>query len=141
MAPQFRFVQPTTEEDLLKALARTTAVLESSDLMLTGFTCYADVSTVPGHYVFYMELKAKVNYNSTDVLPLVLVECCRVMEESLGGSYSSFRRKDGQIGHLEIRVVQKGTFESLMNFFVSRGSPIPQYKTPICINSADALKV
>ncbi|WZY97423.1 hypothetical protein YC2023_069752 [Brassica napus] len=153
--PQFRFVrrkttvlsvhlEPTTEEDLLKALASATVILESLDLMLTGFTCYGDVSTVPGHYVFYLELKAKVNNNSIDDEVLdnkVLVECCRVMEESLNGSYRRFRRKNGSIGALEIRVVQQGTFDSLMDFFVSRGSSISQYKTPMCINSAEALKV
>ncbi|CAN7019967.1 unnamed protein product [Brassica rapa subsp. trilocularis] len=153
--PQFRFVrrkttvlsvhlEPTTEEDLLKALARATVILESLELMLTGFTCYGDVSTVPGHYVFYLELKAKVNNNSIDDEVLdnkVLVECCRVMEESLNGTYRRFRRKNGSIGALEIRVVQQGTFDSLMDFFVSRGSSISQYKTPMCINSAEALKV
>ena len=137
------YAEPTTE-DLLKALARATVILESSDLMITGFTCYADISTVPGHYVFYMELKAKVNNTSIDDLVLdtkVLVECCCVMEESLNGSYRSFRRKNGWIGALEIRVVQQGTFASLMDFFVCRGSSISQYKTPMCLESAEALKV
>ncbi|CAF2115848.1 unnamed protein product, partial [Brassica napus] len=78
------FSEPTTEEDISKALARATVVLESSDLILTGFTCYGDISTVPGHYVFYVELKAKVN-NGTNVLQFdnkVLVDYCCVMEES-----------------------------------------------------------
>ncbi|KAF8109998.1 hypothetical protein N665_0088s0016 [Sinapis alba] len=154
MTPQFRFVrrkntvlsvyvESTTEEDLLKALARASVLLESLDLMFTGFTCYADISTVPGHYVIYMELRAKVN-NTTNVLLLdnnVLVECCCVMEESLNGAYRLFRSKDEHIGALEIRVVPQGTFDSLMEFFASRGSAISQYKTPICLNSADALKV
>ncbi|CAH8355046.1 unnamed protein product [Eruca vesicaria subsp. sativa] len=155
MTPQFRFVrrkntvlsvyaESTTEEDLLKALASATVVLESSDLMLTGFTCYADISTVPGHYVFYMELRAKVNNNSNNDLPLdnkVLVECCCAMEESLNGAYRLSRSKDEHIGALEIRVVQQGTFDSLMEFYVSRGSSITQYKTPMCIISAEPLKV
>ncbi|CAN6981099.1 unnamed protein product [Brassica rapa subsp. trilocularis] len=153
-APQFRFVrrkntvlsifvESTTEEDVLKALDRATVALESSDLMLTGFTCFGDVSTVPGHYVFYLELKAKVN-NDTNVLLLdekVLVEYCCVMEESLSSFYRSLRRKDGPIGPLEVRVVQQGTFDSLMEFFVSRGASITQYKTPICINSVEASRV
>ncbi|KAL0757748.1 hypothetical protein Bca101_095416 [Brassica carinata] len=125
------------------ALDRATVVLESSDLMLTGFTCFGDVSTVPGHYVFNLELKAKVT-NDTNVLLLdekVLVEYCCVMEESLSSFYRSLRRKDGPIGPLEVRVVQQGTFDSLMEFFVTRGASITQYKTPICINSVEALKV
>ncbi|RID48728.1 hypothetical protein BRARA_I05217 [Brassica rapa] len=152
--PQFRFVrrkstvlcvdvEPTTEEDISKALARATVVLESSDLILTGFTCYGDISTVPGHYVFYVELKAKVN-NGTTVIQLdnkVLVEYCCVMEESLSGIYRRLRGDEGSIGALEIRVVQQGTFDSLMEFFLSRGSSISQYKTPICIKSTEALKL
>ncbi|XP_009148393.1 4-substituted benzoates-glutamate ligase GH3.12 isoform X2 [Brassica rapa] len=155
MAPQLRFVrrknaalsvhlESTTEEELLKALARATLVLESSDLVLMGFTCYGDISTVPGHYVFYLELKSKVDNNITNVLSLVnkvLVECCCVIEESLNRIYRHFRSKEGSIGALEIRVVQEGTFGSLMDFFVSRGCSITQYKTPICLNSAEALKV
>ncbi|KAJ4872230.1 Auxin-responsive GH3 family protein [Raphanus sativus] len=156
MAPQLRFVrrkdtvlsvyvESTTEEDLLKALARATVVLESSDLMYTGFTSYADVSTVPGHYVVYMELRAKVDYNSsTDVLlqldNKVLVECCCAMEQSFNGAYRLFRSKDEHIGALELRVVQQGTFDSLMKFFLSRGASLAQYKTPMCINSVEALK-
>uniref|UniRef100_A0A0D3DY47 Uncharacterized protein n=1 Tax=Brassica oleracea var. oleracea TaxID=109376 RepID=A0A0D3DY47_BRAOL len=135
--------ESTTEEDVLKALDRATVVLESSDLMLTGFTCFGDVSTVPGHYVFNLKLKAKVN-NDTNVLLLdekVLVEYCCVMEESLSSFYRSLRRKDGPIGPLEVRVVQQGTFDSLMEFFVTRGASITQYKTPVCINSVEALKV
>ncbi|KAF2588663.1 hypothetical protein F2Q70_00041896 [Brassica cretica] len=136
-------VEPTTEEDISKALARATDVLESSDLILTGFTCYGDISTVPGHYVFYVELKAKVN-NGTNVLQFdnkVLVDYCCVMEESLSSLYRRLRVKDGPIGPLEVRVVQQGTFDALMEFFVARGSSISQYKTPMCINFAEALKV
>ncbi|KAF2608913.1 hypothetical protein F2Q68_00043261 [Brassica cretica] len=73
-APQFKFVrrknivlsidlEATTEEDISKALNRAAVVLEASDLMLMGFTCYADISTVPGHYVFFWELKEKT-FNS-----------------------------------------------------------------------------
>ncbi|KAJ4895573.1 Auxin-responsive GH3 family protein [Raphanus sativus] len=152
--PQLRFVrrkntvlcvyeEPTTEEDILKALASATVVLESSDLIMTGFTCYGDISVVPGHYVFYLELIAKVN-DGTNVLQLdnkVLVEYCCAMEESLSSLYRKLRVKDGPIGPLEVRIVQQGTFDSLMEFFVSRGASITQYKTPMCINSAEALKV
>ncbi|CAH2036535.1 unnamed protein product [Thlaspi arvense] len=146
--PQFRFVrrkntvlsvetETTTEEDILKALAHATSVLESSSLMLMEFTCYADISTFPGHYVFYWELKGK------DVVGLdekVLVECCSVLEESFVSAYK-IKRRTGLIGALEIKVVQQGTFDSLMEYFISRGGSMAQYKTPICINSPEALAV
>ncbi|CAH8377500.1 unnamed protein product [Eruca vesicaria subsp. sativa] len=148
--PQFRFVrrknmvlsvnlEVTTEEDILKALNNATLVLKRSDLLLTGFTCYADISTLPGHYIFYWELKAK---NISDIVKpgnKVLVECCCVMEESLSALYRDIRSKDGSIGALEIRVVQQGTFHSLMEIFISQGASPSQYKTPICIKSSEAL--
>lgn len=78
-----------------------------------------------------MELKAK---DINDVLELdenvkVLVECCSVIEESFGALYRGTRRS-GSIGPLEIRVVQQGTFDALMDYFISRGGSMAQYKTP-----------
>ncbi|XP_002891297.2 4-substituted benzoates-glutamate ligase GH3.12 isoform X1 [Arabidopsis lyrata subsp. lyrata] len=151
-APQFRFVhrksavlsvnvEMTTEEDILKALNHAKLVLKPSDLILMGFTCYADISTHPGHYVFYWELKA-TNINDTVKLDKnMLVDCCCVMEESFCALYREFRKKNGSIGALEIRVVAQGTFDSLMEFFISQGASVSQYKPPICINSSEALAV
>ncbi|EOA37775.1 hypothetical protein CARUB_v10012638mg [Capsella rubella] len=151
--PQFRFVhrknvvlsvrsETTTEEELLKASANATVVLESSNLMLVGFTCYADISTFPGHYVFYWELKAKGVNNVFEIDKNVMVKCCSALEESFGEVYKKNRSEDGAIGALEIRVVQQGTFDSLMEYFVSLGGSIAQYKTPLCINSSsEALAV
>ncbi|CAH8254678.1 unnamed protein product [Arabidopsis lyrata] len=130
-APQFRFVRKkgvvlslnieiTTEEDILKALNHAKLLLKSSLLILKGFTCYADISILPAHYVFYWELKAT---NINDTLRLdnkVLVDCCCVMEESFCVPYRELRKKSGPIGALEIRVVAHGTFDSLMNFFISQ---------------------
>ncbi|XP_010479292.1 PREDICTED: 4-substituted benzoates-glutamate ligase GH3.12-like [Camelina sativa] len=151
--PQFRFVrrknmvlsveiEETTEEDILKASALATLVLDqSTNLMLTGFTCYADISTFPGHYVFYWELKTKdVNY-VVELDVNVLAECCYALEESFDVFYRKLRSKDGLIGALEIRVVQEGTFDSLMEYFISQGGSIGQYKTPMCIKSSEALAV
>ncbi|KAF8075396.1 hypothetical protein N665_1097s0005 [Sinapis alba] len=148
-APQFRFVrrknvvlsvglEVTTEEDILKALNNATLVLKNSDLVLMGFTCYADISTLPGHYIFYWELKAKTISDIVKLDNKLLVECCCVMEESLCALYRELRSKDGSIGALEIRVVQQGTFNSLMELAVSQGASPSQYKTPICINSSEA---
>ncbi|KAF3500838.1 hypothetical protein F2Q69_00041302 [Brassica cretica] len=63
------------------------------------------------------------------------------MEESLSALYREIRSKDGSIGPLEIRVVQQGTFNSLMEFSISQGASPSQYKTPMCIKSSEALVV
>ncbi|CAN8321076.1 unnamed protein product [Cochlearia groenlandica] len=156
-APQFRFVrrkntilslqaEATSEEDILKALRNATHVLESSGLMLMDFTCYADISTTPGHYVFFVELKDKKYLKDNNMLVVklhdnkVMVECCCVIEESFDLVYKLFRCKADSIGALEIRVVQQGTFDSLMEYFIiSKGVSTSQYKTPLCVNSPEVL--
>ncbi|KAL0877184.1 hypothetical protein Bca101_026889 [Brassica carinata] len=151
-APQFRFVRRgnlvlsvhleiTTDEDLLNAVTHAKTVLESSNLMLIDFTSYADVSTTPGHYVLYWELKGKYNNDIAETDNKVLAECCYMVEESLNNFYKEFRSKEGSIGALEIRVVQQGTFDSLMEFFITQGASSTQYKTPICIKSSEALAI
>lgn len=151
-APQFKFVrrknmvvsvqmEATTEEDILKAVTQATLVLESSSLMLMGFTCWSDVSNLPGHYVMYWELKSKNINGLVELDNKVMVECCCVVEESLNILYRTYRSKSRSIGALEIRVVQQGTFDFLMDFFISRGASINQYKTPLCINSSEALEI
>ncbi|KFK36047.1 hypothetical protein AALP_AA4G071000 [Arabis alpina] len=60
------------------------------------------------------------------------------------GFYNSapqFRRNDGSIRALEIRVVQQGTFDSVMEYFISNGASPSQYKTPLCINSPQVLSI
>ncbi|ESQ30796.1 hypothetical protein EUTSA_v10012014mg, partial [Eutrema salsugineum] len=123
--------EATTEEDILKALAHANLLLESSDVMLIGVTCYADISTFPDRGV----------NDVVEVDKKVLVKCCSVLEESFNVLYRRFRGQGGSIGALEIRVVQQGTLDSLMEYFISQGGSTTQYKTPICINSSEALAV
>lgn len=154
-APQFKFVrrgnvvisvhlEATTEDDLLKAVTCGNVVIsvKSYDMKLRDFTCYPHISKVPGHYVLYWELKGN---NKDDINELidtnVLVECCAVVEESLDALYRKFRSNDGSIGALEIRLVEEGTFDSLMEYFITQGASLTQYKTPRCIKSSEALQV
>ncbi|TYI31203.1 hypothetical protein ES332_A05G437300v1 [Gossypium tomentosum] len=45
------------------------------------------------------------------------------------------------IAALEIRVVKQGSFEVLMDYYVSKGTSLSQYKKPSCIKSEEALKI
>ncbi|KAF3596914.1 hypothetical protein DY000_02027817 [Brassica cretica] len=117
-------------------------VTSYSDVMLRAFTCYPHISAIPGHYVLYWELKGNRNGDISELIDTnVLVECCSVVEESLDALYRKYRSKFGSIGALEIRVVQQGTFDSLMEYFIAQGASIGQYKTPRCIKSSEALEV
>ncbi|MBA0787555.1 hypothetical protein Gotri_027902 [Gossypium trilobum] len=96
------------------------------------YTSHADTKTIPGHYVVYWELLVKDSTNSPD--NDTLEQCCLAMEESLNSVYRQGRVADNSIGPLEIRVVKNGTFEELMDYAISRGASINQYKVPRCVN-------
>lgn len=163
-APQFRFVErrnvvlsidadKTNEEDLLKAVAQAKLIVEPLGFFLTEYTSYADTSSLPGHYVLFWELEFRSgnllftvseNWHDNDVMKLdneIMEECCAMVEESLDSVYRRCRKMDRSIGALEIRVVKRGTFDALMDFCVSKGSSVNQYKTPRCIKSEEALVV
>ncbi|KAI8008244.1 Indole-3-acetic acid-amido synthetase GH3.17 [Camellia lanceoleosa] len=157
-APQFRFVQQrnvvlsidtdkTNKEDLLNAVAQAKLIIEPLGYLLTEYTSYADTSLVPGHYVLFWEL-IKTRTNSYDLPKLeddldraIREQCCLTVEESLDYVYSSCWKKDNSIGALEIKVVKHGTFDTLMDFCVSKGSSVNQYKTPRCIKSEEAIQI
>ncbi|GER42162.1 auxin-responsive GH3 family protein [Striga asiatica] len=142
-APQFRFVRrknvllsidsdKTDEAELQSAVESASKLLRAFDASVAEYTSYADTSTIPGHYVVYWELLAKdpVNSPSREVLD----RCCLAMEESLNSVYRQCRVADSSIGPLEIRVVRSGTFEELMDYAISRGASINQYKAPRCVS-------
>ncbi|KAK1295316.1 Indole-3-acetic acid-amido synthetase GH3.17 [Acorus calamus] len=155
-APQFRFVHrrnvvlsidtdKTNEEDLLKAVTNAKLILEPFDLILTEYTSYADTSSIPGHYVLFWELETRIGGDQHGRRPeidqAVMEECCIAVEESLDSVYRRCRSKDRSIGPLEIRVVERGAFDALMDFCVSQGSSVNQYKTPRCIKSETAIGI
>ncbi|GKU98886.1 hypothetical protein SLEP1_g11822 [Rubroshorea leprosula] len=143
-APQFRFIRrknvllsiesdKTDEAELQKAIENASALLKEFNTSVVEYTSYADTKIIPGHYVIYWELLIKDPTNSpTDD---VLNQCCLAMEESLNAVYRQSRVADNSIGPLEIRVVKNGTFEELMDYAISRGASINQYKVPRCVNS------
>ncbi|KGN48572.1 probable indole-3-acetic acid-amido synthetase GH3.1 [Cucumis sativus] len=145
-APQFRFVRrknvllsidsdKTDEAELQKAVENASSLLREFNTTVVEYTSYADTKTIPGHYVIYWELLVKdnetMNSHPTDE---ILNQCCLAIEESLNSVYRQGRVADNSIGPLEIRVVKNGTFEELMDYAISRGASINQYKAPRCVN-------
>ncbi|XP_077215377.1 putative indole-3-acetic acid-amido synthetase GH3.1 [Tasmannia lanceolata] len=141
-APQFQFVRrknvllsidsdKTDEAELQKAVENASELLHEFDTNVVEYTSYADTKTIPGHYVIYWELMVKDNAGPSQE---VLDQCCLVMEESLNSVYRQGRVECKSIGPLEIRVVKNGTFEELMDYAISRGASINQYKVPRCVN-------
>ncbi|KAG0550629.1 hypothetical protein BDA96_01G354600 [Sorghum bicolor] len=147
-APQFRFVRrknvllsiesdKTDEAELQRAVDRASALLRErgggGGAAVAEYTSHACTRSIPGHYVIYWELLATTAGGAVaggDVLE----RCCLEMEEALNSVYRQSRVADGSIGPLEIRVVRPGTFEELMDYAISRGASINQYKVPRCVS-------
>ncbi|XWS46683.1 hypothetical protein CRYUN_Cryun14cG0088900 [Craigia yunnanensis] len=149
-APQFRFIcrrnvvlsvdnDKTSEEDLHRSVTTAKKLLEPYNALLVEYTSYADTSSVPGHYVLFWEIQMVDSATSIDAK--LLEQCCINVEEELDYVYRQCRSREKTVGPLEIRVVEPGTFEALMDFFISQGDSINQYKTPRCIKSTTALKL
>ncbi|GMI66042.1 hypothetical protein like AT2G14960 [Hibiscus trionum] len=141
-APQFRFIRrknvllsidfdKTDESELQQAIENASILLKEYNTSVVEYTSYADTEDIPGHYVIYWELFVKDAANAPT--EEVLSRCCFEMEESLNVVYRQCRVADS-IGPLEIRVVINGTFEELMDYAISRGASINQYKVPRCVS-------
>lgn len=129
----------TNEEDLHRSISIAKRLLEPYNALLVEYTSYADTSSIPGHYVLFWEIL--MVDSATPINSKLLQDCCITVEEELDCVYRHCRTQKS-VGPLEIRVVETGTFEVLMDLFVNQGGSINQYKTPRCIRSnADALNL
>ncbi|KAL5571275.1 hypothetical protein UlMin_020872 [Ulmus minor] len=141
-APQFSFVcrknvvlsidsDKTDEVELQNSVENATNKhLNPFGASLIEYTSYADTSTIPGHYVLYWEISQN---GSTPIPGSVLEDCCLTVEESLNSVYRQGRVWDKSIGPLEIKMVEIGTFDKLMDYALSQGASINQYKAPRCV--------
>ncbi|MCL7047805.1 hypothetical protein MKW94_000366 [Papaver nudicaule] len=139
-APQFNFIcrknvvlsidaDKTDEVELQNAVKNAAGHLIPFDAFLMEYTSYASTSNIPGHYVLYWELR---HADTTSIPPSVFEDCCLAIEESLNSVYRQGRVSES-IGALEIKIVETGTFDKLMDYAISRGASINQYKTPRCV--------
>ncbi|CAH1449857.1 unnamed protein product [Lactuca virosa] len=149
-SPQFNFIcrknvalsidsDKTDEVELHKAVENAVTHLMPFDVTLTEYTSFADTTTIPGHYVIFWELS--VNNEATPVPPSVFEDCCLAIEESLNSVYRQGRASDKSIGPLEIKIVENGTFDKLMDYAISLGASINQYKTPRCVKFAPIIEL
>ncbi|KAE8730363.1 putative indole-3-acetic acid-amido synthetase GH3.4 [Hibiscus syriacus] len=148
-APQFNFIcrknvvlsidsDKTDEVELQNAVKNAANQLVQFEASLVEYTSYADTSGTPGHYVLYWELSVN---DANSIPPSVFENCCFTVEESLHSVYRQGRVSDKSIGPLEIRVVENGTFDMLMDFALTQGASINQYKTPRCVTYAPIIEL
>ncbi|KAL1821993.1 hypothetical protein ACET3Z_008771 [Daucus carota] len=143
-APQFNFIcrknvvlsidsDKTDEVELQNAVKNAMNHLMPFDTTLLEYTSYADTTTIPGHYVLFWELNT---HGTIPVPPSIFEDCCLAIEESLNSVYRQGRASDKSIGPLEMKIVEPGTFDKLMDYAISLGASINQYKTPRCVTFA-----
>ncbi|XP_078171526.1 putative indole-3-acetic acid-amido synthetase GH3.1 [Carex rostrata] len=148
-APEFKFVRrknvalsidsdKTDETELHNAVEHAVHNLEPFGACLAEYTSYADASTIPGHYVLFWELQTN---KTTPVPPCVFEDCCLAVEECLNSVYRQGRSCDKSIGPLEIRIVEEGTFDKLMDYALSQGASINQYKAPRCVRPGPVVEL
>ncbi|KAK1370032.1 indole-3-acetic acid-amido synthetase GH3.6 [Heracleum sosnowskyi] len=144
-APQFNFIcrknvalsieaDKTDESELQSAVQKAvTNHLTPLNANLVDYTAYADTSTTPGHYVIFWEYNVHNDGSKTtsQVVPSwVFEDCCLDIEESLSSVYRQYRVAVKSIGPLEMKIVERGTFNEVMDYAISLGASLSQYKTP-----------
>ncbi|CAI9283568.1 unnamed protein product [Lactuca saligna] len=148
-APQFSFIcrknvalsidsDKTDEVELHKAVENAVSHMVPFGATLTEYTSYADTTTIPGHYVIFWEVSQN---GLTQVPASVFEDSCLTIEESLNSVYRQGRVSDKSIGALEIKIVENGTFDKLMDYAISLGASINQYKTPRCVKFEPIIKL
>ncbi|XP_071725202.1 jasmonoyl--L-amino acid synthetase JAR4-like, partial [Rutidosis leptorrhynchoides] len=119
-------IDKNTEKDLQLAVEKAEKVINAVKLEVVDFTSHADLSTDPGHYVIFWELNGEASQD-------VLQECCNCLDRSfVDAGYVSSRKVKG-IGPLELRILQRGTFQKIVDHYVGMGAAVSQFKTPRCV--------
>ncbi|CDP20889.1 unnamed protein product [Coffea canephora] len=148
-APNFKFLRrkgvllsieldKTDEVELQMAMDNASQILQEYNVCLVDYTSHASKKMAPGHYVIYWELSVRdsdKNAQSDEVIS----RCCPIIENSFSLIYKQ-HRVHGAIAALEIRVLKNGTFQDLVEFAVSRGASIGQYKVPRCVETGAVLE-
>ncbi|XP_075477980.1 indole-3-acetic acid-amido synthetase GH3.10 [Primulina tabacum] len=127
-------IDKNTEKDLQLVVDKGSRILKKSRAELVDFTSHANVSNQPGHYVIYWEIKG-------DAEDRLIEECCDEMDASFVDHGYVVSRKCNTIGPLELCIVERGTFNKIMENFIANGASLSQFKTPRCTNNPALLTI
>ncbi|KAG4187838.1 hypothetical protein ERO13_A08G126000v2 [Gossypium hirsutum] len=123
-------IDKNTEKDLQLAVEAASKLNTEEKLEVLDFSSHVDLSTNPGHYVIFWEISGEVRDE-------VLEECCNCLDRSFVDAGYVSSRKINAIGPLELRVVQRGTFQKILDHYVGLGAALSQFKTPRCVGSTN----
>uniref|UniRef100_A0A0E0BZ52 Uncharacterized protein n=1 Tax=Oryza meridionalis TaxID=40149 RepID=A0A0E0BZ52_9ORYZ len=129
-------IDKNSEQDLQLAVdAAARAVLAGEKLEVVDYTSHADVSSDPGHYVVFLELNAA---DPAAVDGDVMQACCDELDRAFADAGYVGSRKSGAIAPLELRVLQRGTFQKVLRHYLSLGAPVSQFKSPRCVSRSNS---
>lgn len=121
-----------TEKDLQLSVEAAAKLVAAEKLEVVDYSSCVEPSSEleAGRYVVFWEMSGEANDE-------VLEECCNCLDRSfVDAGYVSMRKING-IGALELRVVERGTFQKVMDHFVGLGGAVSQFKTPRCIGNTN----
>lgn len=127
-------IDKNTEKDLQMVVERGSQLLSKAKAELVDFTSNADVVNQPGHYIIYWEIKGEVD-------DTILGECCREMDASFVDHGYVVSRRTNSIAPLELRIVEKGTFKKILEYFIGNGAALSQFKIPRCTSNQVLLRI
>lgn len=119
-------IDKNSEQDLQLAVDSAAKILAAEKLEVVDYSSHADVSRDPGHYVIFWELNADANED-------VLQSCCDELDRAFTDPGYVGSRKASAIGPLELRVLQRGTFQKVLRHYLSQGAAVSQFKSPRCV--------
>ncbi|KAK6920007.1 GH3 family [Dillenia turbinata] len=124
-------IDKNTEKDLQLSVEAAQRLLADEKLELVDFTSHADLVSEPGHYVIFWEINGEASEE-------VLNECCNCLDQSFVDAGYVSSRKVKAIGPLELRVLKRGTFQKILDHYVSMGAAVSQFKTPRCVGAKNS---
>nr|CAB3471711.1 unnamed protein product [Digitaria exilis] len=124
-------IDKNSEHDLQLAVDSAAKILAAEKLEVVDYSSHADVSCDPGHYVIFWELNADANDD-------VLQACCDELDRSFADPGYVGSRKASAIAPLELRVLQRGTFQKVLRHYLSLGAPVSQFKLPRCVGRSNS---
>lgn len=119
--------EKTTEEHLKISISKT---MKEMNTTLVDYTTLEDNTITPGKYIFYMELKEKVNSNKLKQMEKTL----DLQLQKANLAYERFR-KNNRLSCVSISIVSKNTFDYINKYLISKGVSKSQIKIPRVINN------
>ncbi|ONK81207.1 uncharacterized protein A4U43_C01F26500 [Asparagus officinalis] len=120
-----------TEKDLQIAVEEASKLVAAEKLEVVDFSSHVDMSSDPGHYVIFWELSGEARED-------VLNSCSDCLDRAFVDPGYTGQRKVQAIGPLELRIVQKGTFQKILDHYLSLGGALSQFKTPRCVGISNS---